>query len=139
MNSLILLFSFLSFCSCAPEEELIKSEVAPVLGGRIALPLDSPKVINILKLLQNFHNKKSFSLYWSKITSVEEAWMQVTNGIDYLFTFIIVPTGCLKEEDLETCKTPSFEDEPVEKCHYFLKQKPQKTTVTIFGKTCEQM
>ncbi|XP_073515596.1 cystatin-2-like [Phyllobates terribilis] len=139
MNSIILLFSFVCFGYCVPVEELIKAEVAPVLGGWNTLPLDSKKVIDMVKLLQNSYNMNSFSLYWSKITEVKEASMQVTNGINYQFTVIIEPTGCLQEEDLETCKTPSFEDMTVEKCHYFMRQKPPKFILTIIAKTCEDM
>ncbi|CAJ0934028.1 unnamed protein product [Ranitomeya imitator] len=137
MNSIILLF--FSFGYCAPVEELIKAEVAPVLGGWNTLPLDSERVINMVKLLLNSYNKESLSSYWSKITAVEEALMQVTEGINYQFTVIIEPTGCLKGENLETCKTPGFEYMTVEKCHYFIRQNPPKFKLTIIGKTCEEM
>ncbi|XP_073410792.1 cystatin-11-like [Dendrobates tinctorius] len=140
MNSIILLLiSFVSFGYCAPMEELIKAEVAPVLGGWNTLPLDSKKVMQMAKLLQNSYNKKNSSRYWSKITEVEEALMQVANWINYQFTVIIEPTGCLKEENLETCKTPGFEHMMVEKCHYFIRQNPSKFKLTIIGKTCEEV
>ncbi|XP_077143611.1 cystatin-S-like [Ranitomeya variabilis] len=140
MNSIILLLiCFVSFGYCAPVEELIKAEVAPVLGGWNTLPLDSKKVMHMAKLLQNSYNKKNFSLYWSKITDVKEALMQVTDGINYQFTVIIEPTGCLKKENLETCKTPGFEYMTGEKCRYFIRQNPPKFAITIIGKTCEEM
>lgn len=77
MNLFILLFALVSFCHCAPTEELIKAEVAPVTGGWNALPLDSPEVISMVKLLQNSYNMNKNSLYWSKFTEVEEALVQV--------------------------------------------------------------
>ncbi|XP_077143617.1 cystatin-2-like [Ranitomeya variabilis] len=137
MISIILLF--FSFGYCAPVEELIEAEVAPVLGGWNTLPLDSKGVIKMVKLLLKSYNKESLSPYWSKITEVEEALVQVTDGINYQFTVIIEPTGCLKSKNLETCKTPGFEYMTGEKCHYFIRQNPPKFAITIIGKTCEEM
>ncbi|XP_071970407.1 cystatin-1-like [Engystomops pustulosus] len=139
MKLFVLFFTLITFCYCAVEEELIVPEVAHITGGWKALPLNSRKVINMVMLLQNTYNKNSNSLYWSKFTKVEEASVQVTNGISYRFTVIVEPTGCLKEEDFKNCKTPGFDDMPVEKCHYVLREMAPKFKPVIIGKACEQM
>ncbi|XP_069824249.1 cystatin-2-like [Dendropsophus ebraccatus] len=135
MILLLLLFSLVPYC--VPEEEVIKAEVAPVLGGWNSVPAE--KVLHMVRLLENSYNKRSPSLYWSKFSEVEQAKVQVSNVINYQLTVIVEQTGCLKEEDLETCKTPGFDDMTVERCHYFLVKRPPRFTLMVIGKTCEQM
>ncbi|KAM3920594.1 cystatin-M [Leptodactylus fuscus] len=97
----------------------------------------SKKLFRMVKLIQDTYNENSDSLYWSKITKVERASTQVTNGIDYQLSVVIEPTGCLKEEDLRTCKTPGFDDMQAQRCHYFIKEEPPKFIPYILAVSCE--
>ncbi|XP_071972679.1 cystatin-1-like [Engystomops pustulosus] len=102
MKLFILFFALVSISFCAAEEWIVP-KIVTTTGGWNALPLNSKKVIDMVKLLQDTYNKESKSLYWSKITKVEEATMQVTNGFNYHFAVIVEPTGCLKQKDFKTC------------------------------------
>ncbi|XP_075044820.1 cystatin-M [Mixophyes fleayi] len=135
----VLLCFLLSCCQYVHVEEVIKAENSPGVGGWYRMPLNSRKVANLTKFLENSYNENSDSLYWFKIKKVLDAVIQVTNGINYQLTMIIEPTGCLKEEDFETCKSSALDGMKVENCHFYLKELPSNFKTVILSKTCEEM
>ncbi|XP_068116463.1 U7-hexatoxin-Hi1a-like [Hyperolius riggenbachi] len=116
---------------------LVKQETASYLpGGWRPMQLDTRKVAELAKFVEHKVNELNDDFYWIRVTEVKNAVTQVVNGFNYRITLIIEPTGCLKEENFETCTTPPLEDMKVEQCTFFLEETIPAFSLVMLAKSC---
>ncbi|CAH2324939.1 Hypothetical predicted protein [Pelobates cultripes] len=123
--------------SMAVEEVIIPTETQ-VLGGWNKLPLQTEKADELKALVELWYNRQSDSPYLYKAKGVN-ARMQVTDRINYELKVIMIPTGCLKDEN-ENCLTPSETDRPsdakVEKCVFRIEEARPTFKSAVTGHRC---
>ncbi|XP_077312730.1 uncharacterized protein LOC143933648 [Lithobates pipiens] len=127
----LLLSALLSCYKCG----VIKKENVTSLGSWRTLPLDAEEVTKLTTFIADAWYEDSYSLYWYKVKT-QHASVQVQNGIIYQIDLIFEPTGCLKEEDFETCKKPALEDMEVEACHFYTQDSSSDSSPILFSVTC---